>query len=89
MSERKHRCGGLLHPAPVEVRHEVDGLLMIQAVPGLVCDKCHESLLEHHTALELQRGGTPSIWFTSARHVSVTSAVDMKLPVSSSSSVLV
>jgi hypothetical protein len=60
---------------------------MVQAVPGLVCDKCHENLLEQHTILELQRSGTPSIWFTSAPLASATSAIDMSLPASSSSSV--
>ena len=85
MSERKHRCGGSLHPASVEIRHDRDGLLMIQAVPGLVCDKCHEELLEHHTVLELQGINMPAIWFASARPIPATSAIEISLPLPSSS----
>lgn len=89
MSERKHRCGGSLLPATVEVRIDRDGFLMIQAVPGLMCDNCHEELLEHRTALTFQAISTPSIWFASAHRIPENSAVEINLSVPSSSSVVV
>ena len=87
MSQRKHRCGGSLGPANVEIRTEMEGFLIIHAVPGLICDRCHEELLEHHTARELQTLNPSSIWFTSVQPHS--SAVEITLTAPSSSCVTV
>ena len=89
MSEHRHRCGGSLNPADVEIRHEIGGgFLLIHVVPGLACDKCHEELLEERTAREIQTTlHTPSIWFTSGHPQ--TSAVEIKLPAASSCCVAV
>jgi hypothetical protein len=34
------------------------------AVTGFVCQKCHEELIDRHTALELQNAQTPVVAWT-------------------------
>ncbi len=85
MSERKHRCGGDLHEASVKIRHDSVGFIIIQNVTGFVCDKCHEELIGHDTALALHGLTTPSIWFSSSRPTPATSEIEISLPATSSS----
>lgn len=60
---RKHRCGGTLQPHQVVVRSEEDGLTFQYRVPGLVCDLCHEELIDRDTASKIERSLTPTILF--------------------------
>src|SRR5438445_10475515 len=55
-TQRKHRCGGTLHPREVQVvLDDGKGMTFAYVVPGLVCDKCGEELVERDTALEIER----------------------------------
>jgi len=88
MSERTHRCGGRLSEATVEIRHEEGGLLIIQEVAGLVCDKCQEKLIEHDTVLAMQHLNLPSIWF-SGQPIPQTSEITSSPPLPPKSSAYV
>lgn len=60
-TERKHRCGGTLRPGRVSFQDQRDGMLMTYNVPGLVCERCGEELVDRQTALALEQ--TPAtIW---------------------------
>jgi len=64
-TERRHRCGGALVPRDVPVRDEKDGMSLTYVVPGLVCEKCHEELIERETATKIQGSQTPTVaWRT-------------------------
>jgi hypothetical protein len=59
--QRQHRCGGTLAPRDVQVLDEREGMLLGYIVPGLVCDKCHEELIDRDTALKMQGSQTPTV----------------------------
>ncbi len=58
---RQHRCGGTLAPRDVQILDEREGMVLGYIVPGLVCDKCHEELIDRDTALKLQGSQTPTV----------------------------
>lgn len=67
MADRKHRCGGVLAAQNVQVVLEKDGMSFGYVVPGLVCDRCTEQLIDRKIALELQASQTPTVaWHAEA-----------------------
>jgi YgiT-type zinc finger domain-containing protein len=78
MADKKHRCGGTFQPGDVTVRDERSPFLLTHVVPGFVCNKCGEELIDRDAMAAIQALRTPAISF-SARGVSVTSAVDLRL----------
>lgn len=58
---RQHRCGGTLVPRDVQILDEREGMLLGYIVPGLVCDKCREELIDRDTALKMQGSQTPTV----------------------------
>ena len=85
---RKHRCGGTLQPQEVEVRSEEDGLSFHYRVPGLICDKCHEELVERDAVTKIQRNLTPTIWFTQVLGTYPTRAIKLDNVLSSTPGVV-
>lgn len=51
-AQRKHRCGGTLSPRQVAVATG-ERSSAVALVAGLVCDRCHEELIDRDTAHEL------------------------------------
>ena len=74
---RTHRCGGTLHPRQVEIRIEEDGLTFQypHAVPGFVCDRCREELVDRAAAASIDKNMTPMIWFTPEPGTSQTKTI--------------
>jgi hypothetical protein len=90
MDEKRHRCGGLLRLAEVEVSHRLGNLLFIQTkVDGLVCDSCGEKLLERDTAVALEAMvlGLPQTVLLTKDHAEVSSQLDRGTTISSPGSV--
>lgn len=59
--ELKHRCGGTLTPSQVMLVDEDGALLLGYAVPGYVCERCGEELIDRQMALEIQNAQTPTV----------------------------
>jgi hypothetical protein len=59
-TEQRHRCGGTLWPRQVQILDERAGIVFMHVVPGLVCDGCHEELIEREALLVLEKSGTPA-----------------------------
>lgn len=61
-TDRKHRCGGALVARDVQVVFDESASISIgYIVRGLICNKCHEQLIDRETALQLQASQTPTI----------------------------
>lgn len=60
-TERQHRCGGTLVPRDVRVLDEREGMVLGYIVAGLVCDKCHEELIDRDTALTMRGSQIPTV----------------------------
>lgn len=76
-TQLKHRCGGTLSPRPLAIRSEEQGLIFQTLVPGLVCDRCHEELIDRQVAREIERNQTPTIWFAADLGTSHTAAINL------------
>lgn len=88
--DRKHRCGGSLVPRDVAILDEKDGLSLGYVVPGLVCEKCHDELIERETALKLQGSQTPTIYWKppASGTTQLTQSVFALLPAQASTAVV-
>ena len=77
---RKHRCGGTLYPSPVNVRSVEGGLTFQYRVPGLVCEACHEELIDRDTASNINKSLTPMplIWFAEEIGTFGTKAIKLR-----------
>ena len=73
----QHRCGGMLHPQPVAIRNEDGGLVFQFLVPGSVCDRCHEELIDRNVARGIERNQTPVIWYAGNLHASRIQTIDL------------
>ena len=51
-SQRKHRCGGTLSPHQVVVPTD-ERSSAVALVPGFLCDRCREELIDRETSREL------------------------------------
>jgi len=60
-TDRKHRCGGILREQEVFIRDEVDRIVMVYRVPGLVCDRCGDELIDRDTMVALEKSQTPTV----------------------------
>jgi len=61
-ADRKHRCGGALVARNVQVVFDEGASISIgYIVHGLICNNCHEQLIDRETALQLQASQTPTI----------------------------
>lgn len=73
---KKHRCGGTLHPSALLIRDEADGVLTAYVVPGLVCDRCHEELIEEAGMIEIEKKSqTPTVVWSPMPSVPCSSAL--------------
>ncbi|MBI1847113.1 MAG: YgiT-type zinc finger protein [Candidatus Rokubacteria bacterium] len=64
-TQQEHRCGGTLRPGRATIRVELDnGFEAIYNVPGFICDKCHDELINHDTAMAIQKDQLPGITWT-------------------------
>lgn len=80
-AERKHRCGGTLWPRDVQVQDERGGMVLVHVVPGLVCDRCQEELVERETVLIYEKSQTPAaMWFSSSIPASTSGVQAAILP---------
>lgn len=68
---------GVLHERLLAVCNETRGLVFQSLVPGLVCDRCHEELIDRHVAREIERNQTPAIWFEAAPSTSRTEVITL------------
>lgn len=82
-TERRHRCGGTLHEREVRFQVESERMLLAYLVPGLVCDRCGEELIERDTAQYFQRSQIPAIRQVGGA-VTTTSVAFRYLPASTS-----
>lgn len=80
---RKHRCGGTLSPRPVLVIID-DRTTNAAVVPGLVCDKCGEELIDYKTALDLANDSSA---FTSLAYPGTASYPRIEIQLSSNQGV--
>lgn len=60
---RTHKCGGILVPRQVTVLIEKNDISLSYVVPGLVCEKCHDELIERDTALKIQSSQMPTVFW--------------------------
>jgi hypothetical protein len=82
---RKHRCGGMLSPRQVLVFTD-EHVTSAAVVRGLVCDRCHEELIDYKTARDLANDSSA---FTSLEYPGTASTPRVEIPLSSNQGVRV
>lgn len=84
---QRHRCGGSLSAREVQVViAESAGFSFAFRVPGLVCDKCGEQLIERDTAMKLQASQTPTVvWDTGSLTTTRLDAIPGAAPLTAAS----
>jgi YgiT-type zinc finger domain-containing protein len=83
---RKHRCGGTLLANRVQVRSTEDGLTFEYYVPGFVCNRCGEELIDRNVAATIETT-LPLTWFESDIASSRTRSIVLRNVPSSTPSV--
>ncbi len=64
---RTHRCGGHLVSRDVTIVVESDGISLGYVIPGVVCERCGDELIDRDTAVRLQASQTPIVsWHKAA-----------------------
>lgn len=76
MTERKHRCGGVLRSEMVQLHDERGGIVVVYSVPGLVCGSCGTELIERDRAVEIfKQAQTPMVmWSAPGANASTNAA---------------
>jgi YgiT-type zinc finger domain-containing protein len=80
-SARKHRCGGTLSVQRVRIEDDSQtGMVLVYAVPGLICDACGEQFVEGGRVLEIESGQVPgTIWIRQPEPKSTLSVATFSL----------
>lgn len=71
MNERKHRCGGALVESSVILLNEDGSAFLNRMVPGYLCTKCGDKLIDYQTAAAIQKRQTTANAWT-ATHSATT-----------------
>jgi YgiT-type zinc finger domain-containing protein len=59
MARRRHGCGGALVPQDVLLEYGLGGMIFHVEVPGFVCNRCGQRLIEPETFESVRQGRFP------------------------------